>query len=366
MVSYIETFKENKLLMEIELKPVQGDRFQPTGFPNLGAAIYETPEGKRNILLESPQSMANRFEKVCLKEEGPYISEELKGLSYILAHLNVNLKDKKIFDAETSSLVEAHRLNSPFIMKNNEFKKEFSDRTGYQKGKIIDWHKSAEAVFYYDVNSLIHGVFFSNFEDGRIKFPRILSSFIEAKNVNEAESGGVKFNSFDPKGEIVVSLPKGEKEKNVYSNVPYQRTEYSATQITAYFNIDIELIKSYRLSEEASDLLLYLSLYKITKFLETGLRLRTACDLKIDGELQTNGVVLTEKNSSYYLEKVRELIEKCSNNGLFAGSPKEITTNAEYKEEEKSKDKKNKQNGQDSYQQDNGENRGNSEDNGDD
>ena len=355
MTSYIENFKENKLLMEIELKPVQGDRFQPTGFPNLGAAIYETPEGKRNILLESPQSMANRFEKVCLKEEGPYINDELKGLSYILAHLNVNLKDKKIFDAETSSLVEAHRLNSPFIMKNEGFKKEFADRTGYKKGKIVDWHKSAEAVFYYDVNSLIHGVFFSNFEDGRIKFPRILSSFIEAKNVNEAESGGVKFNSFDPKGEIVVPV-KDEKEKNVYSNVPYQRTEYSADQIKAYFNIDIELIKSYRLNEDATDLLLYLSLYKITKFLETGLRLRTACDLRIDGELQINSGVLLEKNSSYYLEKVQEMIERCSNDRLFAGSPKEITTDAEFKE-----DKKKKKNGKDADEGDNVEEMGNSE-----
>ena len=332
-------FKESKILMDIELKPVQGDRFQPTGFPNLGAAIYETPEGKRNILLESPQSMANRFEKVCLKECGPYINEELRGLSYVLAHLNVNSKGKKMFNAETSSLVEAHRLNSPFIMKNDDFKKEFSEKTGYQRGKIIDWHKSAEAVFYYDVNSLIHGVFFSNFEDGRIKFPRILSSFIEAKNVNEAESGGVKFNSFDPQGEIVAK--SDDKGKNVYSNVPYQRTEYTSEQIKAYFNIDIELIKSYRLNKDASDLLLNLSLYKITKFLETGLRLRTACDLKIDGELHINTDLLQENKSSYYLENVRELIEKCSNQNLFAGSPKEITTDAEFKK--KKDDNKNEE-----------------------
>jgi len=30
-----------RLLLEVELQPVQGDRFQPTGFPDLGAAIYE-------------------------------------------------------------------------------------------------------------------------------------------------------------------------------------------------------------------------------------------------------------------------------------------------------------------------------------
>ncbi len=29
---------EPRLLIEAELKPVQGSRFQPTGFPDLGAA----------------------------------------------------------------------------------------------------------------------------------------------------------------------------------------------------------------------------------------------------------------------------------------------------------------------------------------
>lgn len=322
----------NKLLMEIELKPVQGDRFQPTGFPNLGAAIYETPDKKRNILVESPQSMANRFEKVCLKGEGPYISDELNGLSYVLAHLNVKSnKTNSGFKSETSSLVEAHRLNSPFIIKNEKFKKEFEEKTGYKKGKIVDWHKNAEAVFYYDVNSLIHGVFFSNFEDGRIKFPRILSSFIEAINVNEAESGGTKFNAFDPSGNIVI---KGDT-KNVYGNVPYQRTEYTAEKIKAYFNIDLELIRSYGIDKSAEDLLINLSFYKITKFLETGLRLRTACDLETVDKLKITNYQNYGKveDSSQYLKKIKELIEECKNKNLFAGSPKEICTDAIIKEE---------------------------------
>lgn len=53
-----------RLLMEARLKPLQGTRFQPTGFPNLGPATYDGPDGNRMLLVESAQSMANRLEGV--------------------------------------------------------------------------------------------------------------------------------------------------------------------------------------------------------------------------------------------------------------------------------------------------------------
>nr|WP_256360918.1 type I-U CRISPR-associated RAMP protein Csb1/Cas7u [Methylomonas koyamae] len=54
-----------RLLIEAELQPLQGARFQPTGFPDLGAAVYDGPNGNRLLLVESAQSMANRMETVC-------------------------------------------------------------------------------------------------------------------------------------------------------------------------------------------------------------------------------------------------------------------------------------------------------------
>ena len=38
----------SRLLMEAELKPVQGERFQPTGFADLGPARYQLPDGNRD------------------------------------------------------------------------------------------------------------------------------------------------------------------------------------------------------------------------------------------------------------------------------------------------------------------------------
>src|SRR5690606_2266767 len=51
-----------RLLFEVPLQPMQGKRFQPTGFPDLGAATYQAG-GTACLLVESAQSMANRLEE---------------------------------------------------------------------------------------------------------------------------------------------------------------------------------------------------------------------------------------------------------------------------------------------------------------
>ena len=104
-----------------------------------------------------------------------------------------------------------------------------------------------------------------------IRLPRTLSAFIEASDASIAESGGVKFNRVDP------SLKEGE------GNVLYPLTEWVAAKITAYFNLDLRQIRSFGLDVEVEQLLIALALFKVRRFLAVGLRLRTACDLDLDG-----------------------------------------------------------------------------------
>ncbi len=66
------------LLLTAELQPAQGDRFQPTGFADLGAAEYRRPDGTPMLLVESAQSVANRLEKTCLNGDGPVPLRNLK------------------------------------------------------------------------------------------------------------------------------------------------------------------------------------------------------------------------------------------------------------------------------------------------
>ncbi|MBX8634268.1 MAG: type I-U CRISPR-associated protein Cas7 [Thermoplasmata archaeon] len=309
---YAKLNGEPRILMEIELDPVQGTRFQPTGFADLGAAVFERPEGKRMILVESAQSIANRLESTCLDGTGPKISKELEGLPYILVRLSGEI------ETETSSLIEAHRINSPFIISDGEFKKRFTAEAKYVKGKPLDWRSIGKTLFRYDPNSLLHGVFMANLEDGRIKMPRALTGFIEAEDVREAASGGVKNNPLDPSGKMRAE----NYDKDVYGNVPYHRMEYTAGKITAFFNLDLSLIEGYGLPAEASDLLVSLALFKIRKFLKSGLRLRTACDLKVKGELKViapTGFAIPDEAT--LLSLVQSGIAACKTKGLFNSPP---------------------------------------------
>lgn len=298
-----------RLLMEVELSPAQGERFQPTGFPDLGAATYQLADGTRMLLVESAQSMANRLEKTVITEGGELV-DKLSGLSYIRVRLTGGS------ETVSTSLLEAHRINSPWIISDDKFQEAFIGRSGYETNKPLDWEKIARALFFYDVNSLMHGVFLANLGDGRIKMQRALSAFIEARNAREVVSGGVKNNPIDPSG----TLRAKSYDKDVYGNVPYQRVEYTAEAIRGYFNLDVGLLRSYNLGSDAFELLVALALYKVLAFLEQGTRLRTACDLKLKTALKVMepaAFVLPERQE--VLSHLKTRIAACK--PMFADPP---------------------------------------------
>ena len=144
--------KANRLLMTVRLKPVQGDRFQPTGFPSLGAATYQTKDGTK-LLVESAQSMANRLETTCWDSVAKAPVAALKGIS----HVTVTRKGEFL----TDSMLEAHRINSPYLLEGHDrgfFAKLKAKLGGLEEGPI-DRKKLAEALLRFDAGSLIHGVF---------------------------------------------------------------------------------------------------------------------------------------------------------------------------------------------------------------
>ena len=66
--------------------------------------------------------------------------------------------------------------------------------------------------------------------------------------------------------------------------MPFHREEFTGS-ITVFFNIDLALIRGFSLGDDVTNLLVALSLFKIQLFLRDGLRLRTACDLEVTGDL---------------------------------------------------------------------------------
>lgn len=283
-----ELHNVSRLLLTVPLKPVQGDRFQPTGFPSLGAADYQTKEG-RKLLVESAQSMANRLETTCWDTATDKPVAALDGIS----HVTVTRKGEFL----TDSLLESHRINSPYLLEGKDktfFNNLKAELGGLEEGPI-DRKKLAEVLLKYDVGSLIHGVFLAkkDLAGGRLRIARTLSAFIEASGVEVAASGGVKNDHVNPSGDT----------KSGFGNVPFSRDEYVADSIKLYVNLDLAQIRGFGLGEKVERLLILLALFRVRKLLDGDLRLRTACDLEpIDREN-----VIADRPKSFKLPALADL-----------------------------------------------------------
>ena len=316
--------KSNRLLIEAHLEPLQGTRFQPTGFPNLGPARYSAPDGEEMLLVESAQSMANRLEATCWDVANDDWASPLNGVPYVKV---VDQKNESL----TNSVLESHRLNSPYILEGKDdfvLKQLKGELADMEEGRV-DLRKLAIVVLRLDPNSLIHGLFLAKKElaGGRLRLPRALSGFIEAGGVKSATSGGVKNDSVNPSGDT----GKG------FGNVPFSREEFSSAKIVAYFNLDLAQLRAYGLGEPATDFLIAFALYKIRSLLDGDLRLRTACDLKLVSEPNVTRPEGFQLPSKAELGKALPyLIGAVAKAGLFA---KEPVTTVKYQPKGKGKSK---------------------------
>jgi CRISPR-associated protein Csb1 len=300
-----------RLLLKAALRPIQGTRFQPTGFPDLGAATYDGPNGKKMLLVESAQSMANRLEAVCWDTVADDWVKPLKGLPV------VKVKDKA-GKPLTNSLLEAHRLNSPYILegKDKAFLTTLQKELAIAEKGIVDIRKLTATLLKYDTNALLHGVFLAKKEiaGGRMRLPRALTAFIEAEDVTVAASGGVKNDAVNPSGDTA----KG------FGNVPFHRDEYSGN-ITAFFNLDLALVRGFGLGPNVETMLIAIALFKVQRLLRDGLRLRTACDLETVGDLIVQRPEKFAVPSLDELEKLLPDLIKKSEDG-FAKPPETSLT----------------------------------------
>jgi CRISPR-associated protein Csb1 len=282
-----------RLLFSVELKPLQGDRFQPTGFPSLGAATYQTRDGAK-LLVESAQSMANRMEATCWDAAANKPIAPLSGIS----HVTVTRRGRFL----TDTMLEAHRLNSPYLLLNDDrsfldpFLSDLRERLGEgvvdENTGLFTRKALAETFLKFDVGSILHGCFLStngvrlrkgdkkpsSIAGGRLRVARALSSFVEASGVRVAASGGVKNDHVNPSGVT----------QDGFGNVPFARDEFTAEHIHCHVNLDLAQIRGYGLGQEVERLLILLALHRVRRLLDGDLRLRTACDLEpVDGSIVT-------------------------------------------------------------------------------
>jgi CRISPR-associated protein Csb1 len=284
----------SRILIDLPLQSAIGTRFQPTGFPDIGAAEFMRPvrrEGgdvlwQRALLVESAQSMANRLESVGWDAVANAPEPVLAGLPYLRV-----VRDGQYV---TSSRTESHRLASAFVkdsvLDGTSMVDVIKERLGLRDDTPLTPAQIAGAILELDPLCLVHGVFFADSRwPGQPKIARAITAFVEATEVERADSGGVKK---DHVRHSLADATGGTSEG--YGTVPFHRTEWTAADIVASFAIDRRQIASYGLGNAASEMLEAIALWEIRALLDAGLRLRTACDLEpIDEEVRDrDGIVL--------------------------------------------------------------------------
>lgn len=271
----------SRLLVEAQLFVAKGTggRFQPTGFPDLGPALYkgfqQTPTNDNTppslspvdmLLVESVQSMANRLEDVCL--QGEDYNADCQGIPYVRV-LDGNQGNAFL----TSSVREPHRLASDYVLDAKQdgatLKEILKQELKANKQKPVHIWKLVPLIFARDPGCVLHGVFLEKL-DGRIRLPRLVSGHIEAYSPNQANSGGVY------RGEVTAK-----------DNIPYSRQEFTSPGITASFILHLATLNGYNLDDDKRRFLQLWALYKIDRFLNGYLRLRTACEFEV-GKVQTS------------------------------------------------------------------------------
>lgn len=127
----------------------------------------------------------------------------------------------------------------------------------------------------------------------------------------------------------------GATAKEGFGNVPYHRDEYTAREITAYFNLDLDQLRSYRLGAAVEQCLYALALFKIRSLLARGMRLRAACDFDAGEPRVTRPAGLTLPGLGTLVESLPGLIAAVHKSGLFADPPITRATSGQSKPKDK-------------------------------
>jgi len=285
------------LIIKATLTPVAGtDRFQPAGFPEVGHVIYDAPRAGGNggrlkekvCIVDSPASMANHLEAVCVAGAGSMeLHSDLTHLPYVICQTDGNID-------VVSTFTEGHRLASDYFLDATQDEKPFREvlRDGFQIVEVkkdktyfippTKWWAIFKTIFTFDPNSLVHGVMFAK---EQIKISRLLTAHLEAFGASRVGRSGVKFDR----------LGKTTSGQPIFSV-----DEETAHEIRATFIIDLALLRSYGrgengLNDDQKKLLLDLTLWKIKQLLARPFRYRTQCFLGCKSvRVETESLLLEE------------------------------------------------------------------------
>jgi CRISPR-associated protein Csb1 len=333
---------ETPLVLTAHLEPVAGlDRFQPAGFPEIGHVIYKAPREDASeesvCIVDSPASMANHLESVCMRGAHDLdLVEDLVGMPYLRCVTGALDDNDKLQECEVvvTSLTEGHRIASTYFLEGEylgdgatvvnrvkalkdeakklkdeakelegDAKKEFEKKAKAKDAEAKKFESEARfqstllqkfgielsgsskahppAEKWWDVFKTIFQydpnslVHGVLFPQWQIKIPRFLTAHLEAFGASRVDRSGVKF---DRLGKTTSGQPIFAVDDTV------------AQEIQATFILDLSLMRSFGrnngettvgLNDKQKEFLVALALWKIQSMLASPFRFRSGCHLAL-------------------------------------------------------------------------------------
>jgi CRISPR-associated protein Csb1 len=221
---------------------------------------------------------------------GKYNSD-CENIPYVLA---VDADERPL----TASVLEAHRLASPYVWTGNvlgvndgtiTFSDHLKRRFELSENRLVPWKKVAEQLLEIDPGSLLHGIWFndSDFSGGKVRLTRALTGYIEAASPEVANFG---FQKRDPVSDRT-DVETGQTAAEGYGSVIGPKQHFTSPSVKAYFQLDLERLRSYGLADEQVRALTAWSIYKIRRVLAASrdgvADLRTECKFEpVDGGIK--------------------------------------------------------------------------------
>jgi CRISPR-associated protein Csb1 len=263
------------LALDVELQPLGSPTIQPTIFANTGPSFYEAPDGTLAAVIDSVASMANQLELTIWDEASCAPTHAVAALPWV-----------KVIDANgdyyTSSRTAAHRLNAHALMNGKivpdgeTFESRLVRLLGDARPPAA--RRLADVVWQHDPLALLHGCWFAGLWDGRARLTRALSARIDGLDVQtqSVQVGGQK--TADHPIEVTVRQA-GAEAKTVEGEVPHYMSEVSAAHIVAPIVLDLGLLRSYGLPEDAYQAVVAAGVLMIGELVAAWPRRRSRCIL---------------------------------------------------------------------------------------
>ncbi len=308
---------ESPFVLTATLEPVANqDRFQPAGFPEVGHVIYKAPRQNGAVenvcIVDSPASMANHLESVCMRGAHDLdLVEDLNGMPHVRCVTDAGwpeVDSSKPKETVVTSLTEGHRIASTYFLGGKRLLNDgagdetFGDVLAGEMGVLnlgkrahppaLKWWQVFKTMYKYDPNALVHGVLFPQWQ---IKISRALTAHMEAFGAGRVDRSGVKF---DRLGKTTSGQPI------------FAVDDATAQEIRATFIIDVALIRSFGreddkklgLTEKQKEFLVGLALWKIQRLIESPFRFRSGCQLQ---QKESSGQVAIDVN-------IKEVIQQAA------------------------------------------------------